>query len=84
MLKDELAKCIAKIPQEDYPVHSRVHPLKNLPHSYIKREDELGCILSGSKVRKYRTQVAAIKKKGYKKPFDNSESKKDLRGGRIR
>lgn len=67
MLRDELAQCITKIPQEDYPVHSRVHPLKSFSNCYIKREDELGCLLSGSKVRKYRSQVAAIKHKGYKK-----------------
>ncbi len=51
---------------EDYPVHSRVHALKIAPHCYIKREDELGFFLSGSKVRKYRSHIAALKKEGAK------------------
>lgn len=51
--------------QEDYPWHSRVHRLKC--GAYIKREDELGCIISGSKIRKFRSLVREIKRKGYKK-----------------
>lgn len=69
MLEIELlTKALAKIPQEDYPLHSRVHPLKVGVHNcYVKREDELGCLLSGSKVRKYRSLVAALKNRGCKK-----------------
>lgn len=72
MLEYELlTQALAKIPQEDYPTHSRVHKLnvgKEHKHDcYVKREDELGCLLSGSKVRKYRSLVAALKSKGYKK-----------------
>jgi len=51
---------------EDYPVHSRVHPLKLCEQCYIKREDELGFFLSGSKVRKYRSLIPALKKRGAK------------------
>ncbi len=64
--KQLLEICLQKVAQEDYPVHSRVHRLKE-PNCYIKREDELGCLLSGSKVRKYRSLVAALKNRGCKK-----------------
>lgn len=70
MLEEELlTNALAKIPQEDYPTHSRVHALNQNCEitCYIKREDELGCLLSGSKVRKYRSLVAALKNRGYKK-----------------
>lgn len=62
-----LKAIIDTIEQEDYPVHSRVHPLRGftLP-CYIKREDELGCLISGSKIRKYRTLIPALKKSGCK------------------
>lgn len=67
--KEKLLQAIAKIPQEDYPVRSRVHQLclgRNEGIAcYVKREDELGALISGTKVRKYRTQVALIKKRGY-------------------
>ncbi len=53
--------------QEDYPCHSRIHPLKALPNCYIKRDDELGCVISGCKVRKFRSLVRAIKKKNHQK-----------------
>jgi 1-aminocyclopropane-1-carboxylate deaminase len=62
---------LQEIAQEDYPIHSRVHQLKVGKKfqidCYIKREDELGCLLSGSKVRKYRSVVAALKNRGCKK-----------------
>ena len=69
--KEQLIAALQKIPQENYPVHSRLHSLKMGKEfgvqCYIKREDELGCLLSGSKIRKYRTLVAALKKRGCKK-----------------
>lgn len=68
MLERELlTKALNAIAQEDYPLHSRVHQLASLDSCYIKREDELGCLLSGSKVRKYRSLVAALKQRGHKK-----------------
>lgn len=40
---------------------SRVHPLNHFPHHevscYVKRDDELGCGISGSKLRKYSSIV---------------------------
>ncbi len=67
----QLTTASTNCPQEDYPVHSRVHPLK-VGNDYgiacwAKREDELGFLLSGSKVRKYRSLVAALKSRGCKK-----------------
>jgi 1-aminocyclopropane-1-carboxylate deaminase len=72
MLESQLLiKALTPITQEDYPVHSRIHQLK-IGSEYgvlcwVKREDELGCLLSGSKARKYRSLVAALKKRGCKK-----------------
>jgi 1-aminocyclopropane-1-carboxylate deaminase len=49
-------------------LHSRIHPLKfiNKPDSvvYIKREDELGFGIGGTKLRKYQTLLAYIKQHG--------------------
>lgn len=57
-----LTQRLAEIPQEDYPVHSRVHRLSlDGIDCYVKREDELGCLCSGSKGRKYRTLIPALK-----------------------
>lgn len=61
-----LKAILATIEQEDYPVHSRVHKLHQTD-CYVKREDELGCILSGSKIRKYRSLIPHLKQKGVKK-----------------
>lgn len=57
----ELSCLLATIPQAPYPSHSRVHRLKTFSfpstHCFVKREDELGFGLSGSKIRKYRTLI---------------------------
>lgn len=45
---------------------SRVHPLKIAKECYCKREDELGCIISGSKARKYASLIPAIQAMGHK------------------
>jgi len=56
-----LQQILASIPQANYPVTSRTHPLKSFNTStcacYVKREDELGFGISGSKIRKYRTLI---------------------------
>lgn len=53
--------CLAATLQADYPIHSRIHSLKSFhfPHikCYVKRDDELGFGISGSKIRKYRTLI---------------------------
>jgi len=69
--KEQLMQVLQRVPQEDFPVHSRVHRL-NISDAlaiecYVKREDELGSLLSGSKVRKARSLVAGLKKQGCKK-----------------
>lgn len=49
------------IPKADYPIHSRIHPLRSLTfpstQCYVKRDDELGFGISGSKIRKYRSLI---------------------------
>lgn len=59
-----LHDCLALISQEDYPFHSRVHPLHSfsLPHTacFVKRDDELGFGISGSKIRKYRSLISHL------------------------
>lgn len=56
-----LIDCLARIPQADYPVHSRIHALRSFsfPHTtcFVKRDDELGFGISGSKIRKYRSLI---------------------------
>ena len=63
-LKDRLAA----IPQAGFPMHSRVHPLQSFifPSTacYVKRDDELGFGISGSKIRKYRTLIPFFLNKG--------------------
>jgi 1-aminocyclopropane-1-carboxylate deaminase len=55
LLKDYLATT----PQMNYPIHSRVHALHSFSFPktkcYVKRDDELGFGISGSKARKYRS-----------------------------
>ncbi len=65
---EHLKHQIAAIPQADYPIHSRVHPLHSFyfpfTNCYVKRDDELGFGLSGSKVRKYRTLLPFLLNQG--------------------
>ncbi len=40
---------------------SRIHRLNHFPpHSYVKRDDELSCTISGSKLRKYASLMPAL------------------------
>lgn len=54
-------KCLQTVQQMNYPVHSRVHSLKSFQSPslkcYVKRDDELGFGISGTKIRKYRTLI---------------------------
>ncbi len=56
-----LKECLSFIPQACYPAHSRVHPLRSFifanSQCYVKRDDELGFGVSGSKIRKYRALI---------------------------
>lgn len=70
MQANTLKEKLRTLPQEDYPVHSRIHRLSlgrdvEIP-CFAKREDELGGIFAGSKMRKYRTMIPHIKKSGCK------------------
>lgn len=50
--------------------HSRIHPIKYIskPHSYVyvKRDDELGFGISGTKLRKYQSLIPYIKQNSIK------------------
>lgn len=55
-----LLEILSHVPQANYPHLSRVHSLRTfsqhlLCHAYVKRDDELGFGISGSKIRKYRS-----------------------------
>jgi len=58
---NELKDRIGLANQSSYPVHSRIHPLRSFhsPFSlyYVKRDDELGFGISGSKIRKYSSLI---------------------------
>jgi 1-aminocyclopropane-1-carboxylate deaminase/D-cysteine desulfhydrase len=49
-------------------LNSRVHSLNNFPqqrvHCYVKRDDELGCGISGSKLRKYSSLMPFLIEEG--------------------
>ena len=55
----KLDNLIYSVPHYDYPKHSRIHRLSSFDQEgaivYVKREDELGFGISGSKIRKYLT-----------------------------
>lgn len=59
-----LKKAIERGPLAPFPRHSRIHPLRtfSVPSGtcYVKREDELGFGISGTKVRKYLSLLPSI------------------------
>ncbi|KAB8027402.1 1-aminocyclopropane-1-carboxylate deaminase [Fluviispira multicolorata] len=66
----------------DYSKNSRVHSLKTYQYSnaevFVKRDDELGFGVSGSKIRKYISLIPTLKKEQYKEviilggPYSNN------------
>jgi 1-aminocyclopropane-1-carboxylate deaminase len=56
------------LPLADYPWHSRCHELKSINQvglrCYIKRDDELGLLSAGSKLRKYLSLIPALQAEG--------------------
>jgi 1-aminocyclopropane-1-carboxylate deaminase len=68
-MKNDLIEKIKCVPQASYPVHSRIHRLKSYDGKqttfFVKREDELGFGISGSKIRKYRTLIPYLLSEGY-------------------
>ncbi|MBA3722827.1 MAG: pyridoxal-phosphate dependent enzyme [Parachlamydiaceae bacterium] len=65
--KQQLESILANYQMSTYPNHSRIHPLNNFSttNCYVKREDELGFGISGSKIRKYRSLIPFLKKNHY-------------------
>lgn len=66
-MENELKKCLSTISiDRPYQVHSRVHPLHSFtfPFSscFVKRDDELGFGITGSKLRKYNSLLPALLK----------------------
>lgn len=57
-----LNRAIKKFTSADFPDHSRLHPLKTLHNTYLKRDDELG--LSGSKMRKFNSLITYLLQEG--------------------
>lgn len=63
-----LQSAIAASSQAGYSLQSRVHRLRSFPKGcYIKRDDELGFGISGSKIRKFHTLIPALLKKKIEK-----------------
>lgn len=58
---------LSRIPQMDYPCRSRIHRLSSFQFAdcacYVKRDDELGFGISGSKIRKYRSLIPELLKR---------------------
>lgn len=48
-----------------FPLHSRAHKMQKSPF-YVKREDELGFSISGSKLRKYASLLPVLKQSSLK------------------
>lgn len=67
---DILLERVNAIPQASYPHHSRVHKLRSFDYPtaqcFIKRDDELGFGISGSKIRKYRSLIPWLMHQGIK------------------
>ncbi len=57
---NKLQSLVTGKPQENYPVSSRVHRLNTID-AYVKRDDELGFGISGSKIRKYRSLIPELR-----------------------
>lgn len=61
---EQLIQTLNTFPKENYGVQSRVHPLQSFHFPnlkcYVKRDDELGFGISGSKIRKYSTLIAYL------------------------
>jgi 1-aminocyclopropane-1-carboxylate deaminase len=65
--RDKLRSIINSCKLFPFPHHSRVHPLRSFAgQCYVKREDELGFGISGTKLRKYLSLLPAILEKNPK------------------
>jgi len=60
-----LKEALSAVEQADYPVNSRFHALHSFEKDcFVKRDDELGFGLSGSKIRKFRTLLPWLIRQG--------------------
>lgn len=59
-----LQQVVSSVEHADYPFQSRVHALRSLPRCFVKRDDELGFGISGSKFRKFRTLIPYLVAQG--------------------
>jgi 1-aminocyclopropane-1-carboxylate deaminase/D-cysteine desulfhydrase-like pyridoxal-dependent ACC family enzyme len=59
---NKLTQALERIPMAALPRQSRIHSLRSFSRGrcYIKRDDELGFGISGTKVRKYLSLLPAI------------------------
>lgn len=65
--QDILSFAVDNAPQCNYPFQSRIHKLRSFPDGcFVKRDDELGFGVTGSKVRKFRTLIPALKNRKVK------------------
>lgn len=65
MQRDTLQKLCKSLIDSSFSLHSRVHKMKG-DDLYVKRDDELGFGISGSKLRKYVSILPYLKKRGKK------------------
>lgn len=60
-MQEKIDKLLLQYPLEDYQRHSRIHPLPSFftdnAKVFIKREDELGSLSIGCKIRKYLSLI---------------------------
>lgn len=56
-----MSNLLDKFQFEAYCLESRIHPLKSISNTYLKRDDELSCMISGSKLRKYASLIPHLK-----------------------
>lgn len=58
----QLAQALDNIPMAPFSRRSRIHPLRSFSqsHCFVKREDELGFGISGTKIRKYLSLLPAL------------------------
>lgn len=66
--RQELENLLQPLLKEDFPSHSRVHPLRTFSSemfsAYVKRDDELGFGITGAKIRKYHSLIPFLLSRG--------------------
>ncbi len=63
---NNLSEALTAFEFADYPTQSRCHPLNSFPKGcFVKRDDELGFGVAGSKIRKYSSLIPHLLKNNY-------------------